>query len=437
MITGSIRQLLCCLPLLLAACSDSPVQPNTGVAGSFTLAVIPDTQNYLDYQHQLNEGFALDGTALFMAQMQDIANRDDVAFVAAVGDVWQHYSLTVDPDHAARGLGAIENPYLAARLAPTPKTRSVEMPSAVEGYKLLHHAGIPFGVAPGNHDYDAIWNVEGYPARLDKPLEQLSRTPADLGALHVGGLDNFRSVFGASSTFFRDQDWYVDSYHGGASSAQLFSAGGYQFLHITLQMSPDSGTLEWAAAVIRKYPHRPTIITTHDYLDTRGRRKANPMLDLAAIDPDYHNSAEQVWERLISAYDQIFMVLCGHYHGQAYRVDTNHYGHKVHQLLANYQGRGQAGLDAGQPLKKGSDTPPGLGDGWYRLLNFKLDSDPPVLEVETWSSHYRVNAGELDSYADWYRNYEQPQMSNAEFLSLDEFSIELEDFKARFGPPRY
>lgn len=421
--------------LLIAALVQScAVVDERRQAEPFVIAVIPDTQNYLDYRHQRTDGFALDGKALFIAQMQDIASRDDVVFVAAVGDVWQHSSIDVDPDHAARGRGVVDNPLLPG-LSPTPLTKSVEIPGAIEGYRILARSEKPFGVAPGNHDYDAFWSVAGFPPRLDLPLAALDPLKGEAGVVHVGGLDNFRSVFGSDSAFFRDRDWYVDSFRGGANSAQVFDAGGYRFLHITLEMSPGDPVLRWAGAVIEAHPHYPTIITTHDYLNTRGERRAYPVIDLARADPDYHNDAEYVWKNLVSAYDQIFMVLCGHHHGQSLRVENNRYGNPVYQILADYQGRGQAGLDAGQP-RNGQGNPVGLGDGWYRLMRFDLNATAPTVTVETWSSHYRSYSSELPEYADWYRDYEQPGMSDAAFRAADSFRLDLTGFEKRFERAR-
>jgi hypothetical protein len=430
------RSLGLILMLCLSACAAESAREVSPLSQKFTIAVIPDTQNYLDYKHQSDENFALDGSDLFIAQMKDISSREDVAFVASVGDVWQHQTLAIDSDHADRGLVAIANPFFSSELAPTEKALTVEIPKAVEGYKILSKAGIPFGVAPGNHDYDAMWSADGYPPQVQKNLRDLTMTPEDVGILHIGGLDNFRSVFGSEGEFFKDKPWYVASYRGGANAAQVFNAGGYRFLHITLEMAADDWVLSWASEVIEAHPHYPTIITTHDYLNTDGERQANPLVDLKRIDPDHHNTAEEVWQKLVSAYDQVFMVLSGHHHGQARRVDQNHYGHRVYQLLSNYQGRGQAGLDAGQPLRAGRGTPSGLGDGWYRLMQFDMSSEVPTVSVKTFSSHYRKLSSELASYAQWYRPYEQPTYSDSQFLQADEFVLELNDFRQRFGPPK-
>lgn len=38
--------------------------------------------------------------------------------------------------------------------------------------------------------------------------------PQDIGILHIGGLDNFRSAFGEDPNFYRDKNWYVSSFRG-------------------------------------------------------------------------------------------------------------------------------------------------------------------------------------------------------------------------------
>ncbi len=346
--------------------------------------MLPDTQNEIDDRHQKSAGFPFDPGAHFLAQMEWIAGRSasrggDVAFVAAVGDVWQHQTLAIDPAHAARGFSAIANPWFASELEVSPKTRSAELPLARRGYERLAAADRPFGVAPGNHDYDAMWSDARWPPTAD--ASRIDMTPKTLGMLHIGRLDNFRGVFGAESAFFADKPWYVASYAGGTSSAQRFVAGGYSFLHLTLEMAPSDEVLVWASQVMDANPGVPTILTTHDYLDARGERRANPIVDLAAADPE-DNGAEDVWRELIRGRDQIFLVLCGHHHGTAPRVDENASGHRVVQMLADYRDRGQASRDAGAPLVRGDPTP--IGDGWLRLLEFDTSPEVPVLRVRTY-----------------------------------------------------
>ena len=422
--------------LFVASCGQ--LEQEVDRSQSFTLAVIPDTQNYTDYSHQKKEGFALDASELFIEQMQFIAdnavtNGGDIAFVAAVGDVWQHQNKLIDPEHEERGFKVGSNPILSKALKITDKVVTVEIPKAIEGYRIISEAGLPFGVAPGNHDYDAMWPVPGYSPNLDKDPRELEMTVEDLGLLHVGGLDNFRSAFGSDTAFFKDQPWYIDSFRGGANAAQVFTAGGYTFLHITHEMQPDNEVIEWIEKVLSENPGVPTIMTTHDYLNTSGERLPNPIVDLALADPEGNNGAEQMWQKLYGRHDQIFMVLCGHQHGQSMRIDNNINGFPVYQILADYQGRGQAGLDAGQPPGGFLDYPEGIGDGWFRLMRFDFTPTPAKIEVKTYSSHYNRYSGEEPDYATWYRDYEQPGMEDKAFYQLDDYVITLEGFKERFA----
>ena len=65
-----------------------------------------------------------------------------------------------------------------------------------------------------------------------------------------------------------------------------------------------------------------------------------------------------------------------------------------------------------------------------------LLADPPRLVVRTYSTHYGKESGELPTYAAWYREHEQPGMTDAEFLAADDYVLELSDFLERFGVPR-
>lgn len=392
---------------------------------SFTIAVIPDTQNYIDYTHQTTEGFPFDASAQFLEQMRYIAANlesagGDIAFVTALGDVWQHQSLAIDPAHAARGFKRIANPIMDSHFAPTEKVHSVEMPMAAKGYDLI--AGkVPFSVVPGNHDYDAMWTDANHPPA--KEFKDMS----SLGMLHAGGLTNFKKVFSDQSKFFKGQSWYVASHDDGADSAQIFTAGGYRFLHIGLQFDAPNASLKWAASVIKRHPGLPTIISTHDYLDTSGARRSNPTIDNHAVDP-IDNNPEMVWEKLVSRHDQIFMVLCGHQHAQAFRTDDNRAGHKVYQILSDYQSRWQTGKEAGAKLQQGE----GIGDGWMRLMTFDMAPATPVVRVRTYSTHYQKLSSATPDYAAWYKPDEKPKLSDADFLAGDEFGIDLTDFRARF-----
>ncbi len=263
----------------------------------------------------------------------------------------------------------------------------------------------------------------------DAGAEALANLPDEKKQLHVGGLDAFRQAFGSASEFFRDKDWYVDAFDGGTSSAQVFSAGGYRFLHLALEMQAGDQVLAWAERVLDDHPGLPTIISTHDYLSPRSERRPIASMDLAIADPGYNNDAETIWRKFVSRNDQIFMVLSGHQAGQGLRIDRNEAGHAVYQILADFQDRAQAAIDAGQPPNGQAAA---VGDGWYREMTFHLDAERPRMEVRTYSTHYRAYSSELPTYAQWYRPHEQPEMSDEAFLRADEFTLELADFRQRY-----
>ena len=114
------------------------------------------------------------------------------------------------------------------------------------------------------------------------------------------------------------------------------------------------------------------------------------------------------------------------------RIDENDAGHQVYQVLADFQNRGQVGLEAGQETGPNGNPAP-IGDGWYRIMEFNLASNVPYVDVSTFSSRYQSFSSELGTYAGWYKNLEQPQMSDSEFYAADEFKLFLSDFRDRFG----
>jgi hypothetical protein len=393
----------------------------------FTIAVIPDTQNYLDYTHQKATGFPFDAAPMFLEQMQYVADHlrsqgGEIAFVTGMGDVWQHQSLQIDPAHAARGFKRVANPMMDSEFAPTEKVRTVEMPVAQQGYSLI--AGkTPFSVVPGNHDYDAMWTDANHPPAA-KFIDMSS-----LGELHSGGLDNFRTVFSDQSPFFKDKSWYVASHDGGADSAQIFTAGGYRFLHIGLQFDAPNASLEWAASIVARYPGLPTIVSTHDFLETDGQRLPNPIIDNHMVDPQ-DNTPQMMWDKFISQHDQIFLVLCGHEHAQAFRADDNKFGHKVYQVLADYQSRHQTADAAGYT---GFHPEEGIGDGWMRLMDFDMAGAVPKVHMHTYSTYYKKESRDTPQYAAWYKKDEKPDLTDAAFGAADDFTVDLTDFRARFG----
>jgi hypothetical protein len=416
------------LPLATAPAGAKP----DGADGSFTVAVIPDTQNYLDYSHQTEEGFPFDAREIFYDQMDYIAQHassqgGDIAFAVAVGDIWQHAVKTIDEAHARLGLKAVPNKFLDEHLKPDQRTVSVEMPIARQGYQALD-GKLPFAVVPGNHDYDANWSDSQFPPAEDYRNPGSNKFP--YGQLHYGGLDNFRAVFGRDQRLFKGKPWYLGSFNGGADSATTFTAGGYKFLHIGLEMAPADDVLKWAEAQIKAHPGLPTIVSIHDHLNPGGERKPLPAVDFKAVHPG-HNNPEDLWTKLLSRHDQIFLVLSGHQHGQAHRTDRNNAGHVVHQVLADYQDRNQTLVQV-TPLGS-KPVSGGIGDGWLRLMKFHLAGDKPQIRVSTYSTFYKANAAQLPTYSGFYKAKEKPKLTDEAFIGEEEFVLPLDGFAQRFA----
>jgi hypothetical protein len=121
------------LALALAPFSAMAALPVAAHADSiFTIAVIPDTQNYTDITKPAGSN------AVFTAETQYLAdNRTslNLAFTTFVGDIVQHGDGTNGtPGNTSWGAGA-------------------EWARARQAVDILAQTGLPFGMTPGNHDY--------------------------------------------------------------------------------------------------------------------------------------------------------------------------------------------------------------------------------------------------------------------------------------------
>ncbi len=266
----------------------------------------------------------------------------------------------------------------------TQEALGLELPIARKAFDKI--AGVlPFGVVPGNHDYDRSWTDE---------KEKTSR---------VDGGASFNKYFGPESPYFSGKSWYGGSWNGGMNSFQTFTAGGYRFLHIGLELEPSDSAIAWAQRVIDEHPESPVILTTHEYLgwedEPDGSGKARRLEDPYRKGFN-RNTPQMLWEKLIAPNPQIFLVLCGHnYSGAAAensRVDLNDDGLPVYQLLADYQGRTElwdshpelakikAGLkeDESSPYKGVADKER-CGDGWLRFSSSIRRTRHPCPDIFT------------------------------------------------------
>ncbi len=267
----------------------APVGPAAGAeCAPFTLAVLPDTQVYSQRYPET-----------FTAQTRWIKeNRDkhNIKFVAHLGDVVN--------------TGYKEDQWLNA-------DRSMKILDGV----------LPYGIAPGNHDYNSI-------ARRNTTL--------------------YNKYFPPSR--FAKYSWYGSGYDKKTNdnSYQRFKAAGMDFLVVCLEMGPRDEVLKWAGDLVARHPRHRTIVVTHCYLNVAGKRITKKEKGGPGTYVKKNNDGEEMWTKFVSQHKNIFMVLCGHVlRTPGARLSSKGVkGNTVHQVLSNYQG-----------LRNG-------GNGWLRLMKF-------------------------------------------------------------------
>jgi hypothetical protein len=270
----------------------------------FTIVALPDTQNYVNNAN--NAVLFTQQTQWIADEIQTAGNPRNIQFVTHLGDVVSSGSSSTQFDRADASM------------------------SVLDGV-------VEYGILPGNHDYASTGNKSS-------------------------GTTLYVSYFGP--TRFTGEPWYVAE-PSGNNSYQTFTAGGYDFIHISMEWQPTVNVpfrvpspIEWAQSVIDAHPDTPVILSTHEYVDD---------------DPPGRSSAgEALWNELVRRNDQVFLVLCGHFHsaggmndGEYHQVSYNDAGRPVFEILQDYQ-----------------DYPNG-GNGWLRLIEFDVVNDQ--LKFETYS----------------------------------------------------
>lgn len=266
--------------------------------GSFSIVVIPDTQQYKGRgtKSQPNSQAPLtnpvfDGWTDWIAANLE-AQR--ITFVSHVGDI-------VD------------------------KNNTEQWAFARQSMDKLH-GKVPYGISVGNHDM-------------------------------VGGSGDsslFQQVFPQSR--FEGFDWYSGSFPASpetptvsgnnANSVQLFEAGGMEFVILHLECNAPDEVLTWADSVLEKHADRRAIVTSHMGLGPLEKpRKPQDFFDLPKGRMQWKkchgqrgNTPQQMWEKCFRKHKNLFMVCSGDQsRTQALRQQAvGVHGNVVHELLSDY-----------------------------------------------------------------------------------------------------
>ena len=268
-------------------------EPPATPPGAFTIAVLPDTQNYSQRYPET-----------FLAQTRWIAeNRKarNIACVLHLGDITNRNS----PEQWENARRAME---------------------VLDG-------SVPYFMVPGNHDYSDGGRC------------------ADRGTLlnDYFPVAKFRDRPTFGGTYDKEPERMENSFH-------LFSAGERDFLVLALEFGPRKDVVRWANEVAEKHADREAILITHAFIyydETRydwakygADQRWNPHdYGVAKNTNDDVTDGEELWRDLISRHENFIMTLNGHVLGDGLgRVTTQTpAGREVHQMLVNFQMRPEGG----------------------------------------------------------------------------------------------
>jgi hypothetical protein len=262
--------------------------------GSFTIAVLPDTQYYSESYPET-----------YLAQTRWIVENQkerNISCVLHLGDI-------------------------------TNCNTTAEWENADKAMAQLDKAGIPYFLTTGNHDYSEDGSCKDRTTKLNDyfPAKRFKSKP----------------TFGG--TYDKEPKQMESSYH-------LFSAAGRDFLALCLEFGPRADVVRWANAVVEKYSSREVILVTHAYVfidntrydwkQTTRRQGGNPHNYAMgkATDQDMCDG-EELWQKLVSKHENFILTLNGHVLGDGLgRLTTpTPAGREIEQVLVNFQMRPKGG----------------------------------------------------------------------------------------------
>ncbi|WP_420120753.1 metallophosphoesterase [Nakamurella sp.] len=251
----------------------------TGAADGrqFTIAIIPDTQN--EVTRESDDRFS-DRTSW----LRDNRSSLNLKYVLHTGDMMNWDT----PDHAQYAKGS-------AAMA------------------VLDDASIPWAGAIGNHDTGATCTggsaCPGKSARVTvrdtwtyNAYFPVSRFPGIEGLFEPGKVDNAWSTF---------------------------SAGGADWLVLTLELWPRPQVVDWAAQVVKDHPDDNVIVVTHSYLNQ------DAIIDgsnggYGATSPQY------LYSKVVAPNPNVKLVFSGHVGIAGSRVDTRADSTRVASFLGTF-----------------------------------------------------------------------------------------------------
>ena len=315
-----------------------PQTPFEAPEGTWTLAVLPDTQYYSQRYPDV-----------FVRQTQWIvANREAhrIRFVAHEGDLVNYPQDTQQWQNAQKAL------------------------------KVLVDGGVPFSVVLGNHD-----SGTQHEGRTNSRVTLLN---------HYFQESDYKN---SESHALFEPGKMENSWHS-------FSTPTGKHLLLALEFGPRDEVLAWANDVVAQKPDHKVILVTHAFLFSDSKRndwaydeshggRGNPKAHPFGKDGNT-NDAEDIWNKLIGKHPNIRFTLNGHVcdGGTGYLASVAPSGQTVHQILANYQDN--------TPTAGGTVIPArGYGGGGFlRLMQFQPDGKVRVRTYSPWYDRWLTESNQ-------------------------------------------
>ncbi len=189
----------------------------------------------------------------------------------------------------------------------TDQCQKREWLEAASALEILEKAGLNYSIVRGNHD-TALNGIEASSAATATP-------------------ELFDELFAAEDSFYLHQ--FLT--HGGLyeqgsvkNTYRTLNCEGDEWLILNLDWRVDDAVFNWAKGVIESHAEHRIIIVTHDYLTASGVQSTN---------------GKKIWDTLAGQYENVVMVLGGHYSWDNINVNQAEgiHGNTVTQMLIDPQ----------------------------------------------------------------------------------------------------
>ncbi|MBQ8309554.1 MAG: hypothetical protein IJX80_00895 [Clostridia bacterium] len=126
-----------------------------------------------------------------------------------------------------------------------------------------------------------------------------------------------------------------------ANCYQELTVGEIDYLILCLDFGMKDDVIAWASGVIEAHPEHRVIITTHAYLEKDGSllETGEDYAPSASYYDPTNNDGDDIWEKLVSKHENIYMIMSGHMSAETVVISTQtgDHGNEVIQVLVDPQ----------------------------------------------------------------------------------------------------